>query len=97
VVRAYYHREKDIVTQEIATYKLSVEKFYEANLQSILKENHATIAGVEKEFIVIEKTGSYEETKKLYDELYPFGLMQFVRSGRIAITKPKMLISELIR
>ena len=97
VVRAYYHREKDIFAQEIAMYKLSVEKFYEANLQSILKENHATIAGIEKEFIVIEKTGSYTETKKLYDELYPFGLMQFVRSGQIAITKPKMLISEFIR
>ncbi len=97
VVKAYYHRNQDIFIQEIAMYKISVDNLYETDCQSIIKSNGGTIAAVEKEFFVVEKTGSYEETKKLYDDLYPFGLMQFVRSGRIAITKPKMLISELIR
>ena len=32
----------------------------------------------------------------MYDKLKPYGLLQFVRSGRIAITKPKMAISELL-
>jgi len=52
---------------------------------------------IEPEFLVVEKSGTYQETKKLYEELTPFGLMQFVRSGRIAVTRPKMLISEILK
>lgn len=97
VVRAYYHRSEEIFTQEIAMYKLSTEHLYETDCQSVIKSNSGRIIGIEKEFFVVERAGTYTETKKLYDELQPFGLMQFVRSGRIAITKPKMLISEFIR
>ena len=97
VIRAYYHRNDEIFTQEIAMYKLAVGNLYETDCQAVIKENRGSIAGVEKKFFVVEKTGTYAETKKLYDDLQPYGLMQFVRSGRIAITKPKMLISELIR
>ena len=97
VVRAYYHRNDEVFTQEIAMYKIAAEHLYETDCQSIIKANRAYIVGVEKEFFVVEKAGTYAETKKLYDDLAPFGLMQFVRSGRIAITKPKMLISEIIR
>jgi len=36
---------------------------------------------------VIELTGHKEETQALFDELNNYGLLQFTRSGRIAITK----------
>ena len=39
---------------------------------------------VNPEFFVIEKTGFREETEQLYNELAPYGLLQFVRSGRIS-------------
>lgn len=97
VIRAYFHRNAEVFSQEIAMYKIAAENLYETDCQSIIKANKGNIVGIEKEFFVVEKSGTYAETKKLHDDLQPFGLMQFVRSGRIAITKPKMLISELIR
>ena len=33
---------------------------------------------------------------KLYNDLKPLGLLQFVRSGRISVTKEKMGISEIL-
>ncbi|MBV1888092.1 MAG: acetolactate synthase small subunit, partial [Urechidicola sp.] len=48
------------------------------------------------EFFVIEKSGRKEEIDALYNELLPFGIMQFVRSGRISISKEEMKISELL-
>ena len=45
---------------------------------------------------MIEKTGFRHETDKLYNDLAPYGLLQFTRSGRIAVTKSKMGISEIL-
>ncbi|HAA11465.1 MAG TPA: acetolactate synthase small subunit, partial [Cytophagales bacterium] len=45
--------------------------------------------GVEEDFTILEKTGHEIETEALYKALQPFGLLDFVRSGRVAITRPK--------
>ncbi len=97
VIRAYYHKVEETIFQEIALYKISSESLYKGELQDVIKNNYARIVEIEPEFLVVEKNGTYEETKKLYEELIPFGLMQFVRSGRIAVTRPKMLISEILK
>jgi acetolactate synthase-1/3 small subunit len=46
---------------------------------------------------VIEKTGFRHETEKLYQDLAPYGLLQFVRSGRISVTKTPMKISDILK
>ena len=49
----------------------------------------------------MEKTGHYKETQYLFEELSKsIGVLQFIRSGRIAITKSKVerlsdMLSEL--
>ena len=45
---------------------------------------------------MIEKTGWREETEKLYNSLEPYGLLQFVRSGRISVSKEAMNISNIL-
>ena len=45
---------------------------------------------------MIEKTGWREETEKLYYSLEPYGLLQFVRSGRISVSKEPMDISNIL-
>ena len=36
------------------------------------------------------------ETEALYSALKPYGLLQFVRSGRIAVSKEAMRISDVL-
>ena len=70
--------------------------FDERQIQNSIKNSNAQIVTVSPEFFVIQKSGRKEEIEALYDELLPFGIMQFVRSGRISISKEEMKISELL-
>jgi len=56
-------------------------------IDQIVRSSYARILEVSPEFIVIEKTGSKEEILKLLDRLEPYGVLQFAKSGRVAITK----------
>ncbi len=97
VIKAFYHTDEETIYQESALYKVkSSYLFEERQIQNIIKDSHANIVTVSPEFFVIEKTGFRSETEKLRKELAPFGLLQFVRSGRISVTKSKMGISELL-
>lgn len=98
VIKAYYHTDEETIYQETALYKIkSSLLFDERQIQNIIKNSNANIVTVAREFFVIEKTGRRYETDALYDELVPFGIMQFVRSGRIAVSKAEMNISALLQ
>ena len=98
VIRAFYHTDEETIFQESALYKVkSSALFEERHIQNIIKDSHANIVTVSPEYFVIEKTGFRNETDRLYHDLEPFGLLQFVRSGRISVTKSKMEISEIIK
>ena len=95
VIKAYYHTDEETIFQESALFKVkSSSLFEERHIQNVIKDSHANIVVVTPEFFVIEKTGFREETEKLRKDLAPFGLLQFVRSGRISVTKSKMGISR---
>lgn len=97
VIKAFYHTDDETIFQESALYKVkSSALFEERHIQNVIKESHANIVTVSPEFFVIEKTGFRHETEKLYNDLAPYGLLQFVRSGRISVTKSKMGISEIL-
>jgi len=96
VIGAFYHLEDQIIYQEIALFKMDIEHVYESKFKEIISANHARIVEIEKKFVVVEKTGTKADADALYVELKPFGLMQFVRSGRVAITKERMNISEIL-
>jgi len=97
VIRAFYHTEDEIIYQETALFKVSTEYLYDEEIQGRLKFRRANIVTITEHFFVLEASGSKDDIDKLYDKLKPYGLMQFVRSGRIAITRPKMAISELLQ
>ena len=49
------------------------------------------------EYTVIEKTGHEFETSKLFAELNKYGVKQFTRSGRIAVTRSNVeLLDEFL-
>lgn len=97
VLKAFYYEADNTISNEIALYKLSVNSFRKGmNIETIVRENHARVLCIEPEFIVIEKTGKITETQELYDVLEPYGILEFARSGRVALSKPMKLLSEYL-
>ena len=97
VIKAFYHTDEETIFQESALYKVkSSSLFEERHIQNIIKKSQAKIVTVSPEFFVIEITGFRHETENLRNQLEPYGLMQFVRSGRISVTKEKMNITEIL-
>lgn len=98
VIKAYYHTNDECIYLQSALFKIkSSLLFEERQIQNIIKNSNAQIVTVSPEFFVIEKSGRKEEIETLYDELSNFGIMQFVRSGRISVTKEEMRISEMLK
>lgn len=97
VIKAYYHTDEDTIYQESCMFKIKSDLlFEERQIQNIIKESNARIVTVNKEFFVLEKSGRKSELELLHRELSAFGIMQFVRSGRIAVTKDEMKITEML-
>lgn len=88
VMKAFYHTNDELIYQEIALYKVPTEALMESDkIEGLIRKYNARILEVAREYTVIEKTGHKEETQDFFNELNQFGVMQFIRSGRIAITK----------
>ncbi|MBC3845243.1 acetolactate synthase small subunit [Winogradskyella echinorum] len=98
VIKAFYHTEDEIIYQESCLFKIKSELLFdERQIQNIIKESNARIVTVNKVFFAIEKSGRKEEIDLLYRELNAFGIMQFTRSGRVAVTKDEMKISSMLQ
>lgn len=88
VLKAYYNTIDEIVWQELALYKVSTDEIAEkVKVERLLREYGARAVVIRKDYTVFETTGHREETDKLIQVLEPYGLIEFVRSARVAIIK----------
>jgi len=98
VLKAFYHLDEETVYQEIALYKVPTSALAAGKkVEQILRKHNARILSVEPEFTVIEKTGHKKETQDLLEELEPHGVLEFARSGRVAVTKPMKEFKEYLK
>ena len=97
VIKAYYHTDEETIYQESCLFKIkSSLLFDDRQIQNIIKESNAVIVTVNPEFFVIEKSGRTHELDELYEKLSNYGILQYVRSARIAVTKAPLMISEIL-
>jgi acetolactate synthase-1/3 small subunit len=88
VLKAYYNTNDEIVWQELALYKVPTDEIAEkVKVERLLREYGARAVVIRKDYTVFETTGQREEINKLISVLEPFGLIEFVRSARVAIIK----------
>jgi acetolactate synthase I/III small subunit len=88
VLKAYYNTEEEIVWQEMALYKVSTDAIAEkVKVERLLREFGARAVVIRKDYTVFETSGHREETDALTEALSPYGLIEFVRSARVAIIK----------
>jgi acetolactate synthase-1/3 small subunit len=89
VLKAFFYTTDQIIYQEIALYKVPTSALTSGNgIEKLVRASSARILEVTPEYTVIEKTGHKSETTALLKKLKPFDLLEFIRSGRVAITKP---------
>ena len=99
VLKAFYHTNEEMIYQEVALYKVPTDALTESDqIETLIRKHNARILEITKEFTVIEKTGHKTETQGFFDDLKPFNVLQFIRSGRIAITRsPIERLSEFLK
>lgn len=88
ILRAFYNTEEEIVWQELALYKVSTDEIAEkVKVERLLREYGARAVVIRKDYTVFETSGHRQETDKLVEVLGAYGLIEFVRSARVAIIK----------
>ena len=98
VLKAYYNTPDEIVWQELALYKVSTDEIAEkVKVERLLREYGARVVAIRKDYTVFETTGHREETDRLVQVLEPYGLIEFVRSARVAIIKSSRGFHEKLK
>jgi acetolactate synthase I/III small subunit len=98
VLKAYYNTNEEIVWQELAMYKVPTDVIAEkVKVERLLREYGARAVVIRTDYTVFETTGQREETDKLIKVLEPYGLIEFVRSARIAIIKESKGFHEKLK
>lgn len=98
VLKAYYNTNDEIVWQELALYKVSTDEIAEkVKVERLLREYGARAVVIRKDYTIFETSGHREETNRLIGVLEPYGLIEFVRSARVAIIKASSGFHEKIK
>lgn len=88
VLKVYYNTNEDVIWQEMALYKVPTDIIAEhVSVERLLREYGARAVVIRKDYTVFETTGHREETDALVVVLQQYGLIEFVRSARVAIIK----------
>jgi len=88
VLKAYYNTNEEIIWQELALYKVPTEIIAEeVKVERLLSKFGAKAVVIRKDYTVFEVSGQREETDSFIKVLEPYGLIEFVRSARVAIIK----------
>ena len=88
ILKAYYNTNDEIIWQELALYKVPTDEIAEkVKVERLLREYGARAVVIRKDYTVFETTGQREEINRLIEALEPYGLIEFVRSARVAIIK----------
>jgi acetolactate synthase-1/3 small subunit len=88
VFKVFYNTNDEIIWQQMALYKVPTSVIIkDVKVERLLREFGANAVVIREDYTVFETTGQYEEIDNLLKELDKYGLIEFVRSSRIAIIK----------
>lgn len=95
VLKVFVFTSDEIIHQELALYKVPTEALLSGNeIEQLVRTYGARIMEVTADYTVIQKTGHKSETQELFVKLDKYGVLQFIRSGRVAITKVREELLE---
>ena len=98
ILKAYFNTNDEIIWQELALYKVPTNEIAEkVKVERLLRQYGARAVVIRKDYTVFETTGQREEIDRLVEALEPHGLIEFVRSARVAIIKESAGFHEKLK
>lgn len=77
----------DTVTRELALFKVSVDGAQRGELMQITEIFRGKIVDVTKRSVIVEITGTTEKIEAFESMVRPFGMIEMMRTGEIAISR----------
>ncbi len=92
VIEANYYTPDQLITQEIALYKVSSKMVGEhGRVDALSRSLSARLIEFNPSYVVLEKTGTREEIEQLRDDLQRRGVLQeFTRSGSVVLHRDSL-------
>jgi acetolactate synthase-1/3 small subunit len=78
------------VTREMALIKIRADATLRGQVMDVVEMYRARIADVANETLIVEITGENDKIESIIDVLYPFGILEVMRTGKIAMTRGKV-------
>jgi acetolactate synthase-1/3 small subunit len=88
VVKAFYHPDEQVVYQELALFKVRMTSETNQKLEKL---------AVDPQYVVLELTGHDRQINDLVKDLNGLDLLEFSRSGSVAVTKPMPTLTEIMK
>ncbi len=87
VVKVSDITSEDIVTRELALFKVKANSTTRSEIIQIVDIFRANIVDVAMDSVTIEVTGDEDKIQSLYNLLRGFGIKEVARTGKIALTR----------
>jgi acetolactate synthase I/III small subunit len=88
VVSVEFHRDEALIYREIAFFRVkAVSSKIRSEIEEQIRRYGASVIYATSDAVIIERTGTESDINSLFYLLEPLGIEEFVRSGRIAMSK----------
>ncbi len=87
VIRVEDITERPAVIRDLALIKVSADREHRPSLMQLAEVFGARVVDVSPQSIVIEMSGSEAKIDGLLDVLRPYGVLEMVRTGRVAMSR----------
>ncbi len=87
MIKVQDYTSKEYVEREMVLVKVNLSKKSRSELIEIVDIFRAKIVDVAKENLTVEITGRESKIKAFIDLIKPFGIIEIIRTGKIAIAR----------
>jgi len=93
VLRVHDVTHEPTVTRDLALIKIGVNQEQRPQALQIVEVFRARVVDIAPEALIVEITGTEDKIQGLLDNLEPFGIVEMVRTGSIAMTRGREAIA----
>lgn len=97
VLQVFMYEDEEIISQELALFKVRNLVSDNSGIRELLERYGVKVLEQQAEYKVLEMAGDPEKIKKLMSELEPYGLLEFSKSGSVALSRNMKELREYLR